>query len=100
MSLVASSTALPSADICVPWLRIEPPLAISVRSPPAASWLTRASLVEWLCSLLDRWLPAVTTVDVVAARRPEAAPSAVRVIRPIAEPLSAMPSVVESRALR
>ncbi|MNW07954.1 hypothetical protein D3C71_2046550 [compost metagenome] len=26
MSLVASSTALPSADICAPWLRMEPPL--------------------------------------------------------------------------
>ncbi|MNN99415.1 hypothetical protein D3C81_2190500 [compost metagenome] len=50
--------------------------------------------------LLERWLPAVITVEVVAARRPEATPSAVRVILPMLEPLSAIPSVVESRALR
>ncbi|MEL5917732.1 hypothetical protein AAGG40_06145, partial [Stenotrophomonas maltophilia] len=43
--------------------------------------LTRASLVEWLCSLLVRWLLAVTTVEVVAARRPEAAPYIHKVYR-------------------
>src|SRR2546427_5091830 len=59
MSLVASRTALPSAVICAPWLVIEPPLAISERLPPALRLLTRASLVEWLWLLFERWLPAV-----------------------------------------
>ncbi|WP_312327416.1 hypothetical protein [Stenotrophomonas sp.] len=69
-------------------------------SPPARSCATRASLVEWVWLPLARWLPPVTTTAVVAARTPEAVPSALRVISPMIEPLSAMPSVVESRALR
>ncbi|WP_228735239.1 hypothetical protein [Xanthomonas euvesicatoria] len=100
MSLLANNTALPSADIWVPWLVIEPSLASSVRLPPAASWLTRASLVLSFCAALERWLLAWITTGVIAAMVPAAAPSASRLILLMVEPVSTMFLVVESRAPR
>ncbi|MCW0422041.1 hypothetical protein NB688_004207 [Xanthomonas sacchari] len=100
MFWLASNSALPSADSCVPWLVIEPSLASRVRLPPALTWLTRAVLVLSFWLALERCEPAWITTGVSAAAVPAVSPSARRLSLPMVEPLSGMLLVAASRALR
>jgi len=78
----ASSKALPSALICVPWLVIEPSVAMMVKSLPAVRVLVRASLMAWFSVLFLPWAPNCKVATVIAAGAPSAAPLALPISRP------------------